>query len=435
MNFIVTSVTESLTDPVSATARQLAAGLSADSGDHTVTYVGWLKKGRDPKDGTLARKLDTISVQDEGRNHELIINEGRYADGYQTLYLAHAEKKADAFTWQQRAKLLANAIVLLSDTASYWSDDFRVLTVGAGSATLATNVGSVVKAPVTALIENLRDIESAGLTDRVALFATSEKVAAALEARFVRPVGLLPPGIDTQTWDPEDDKLIDRAFSATEQKGKSDCKHAVMFAHGHSDAQTPLFVVFVDALTQAMVDALTMAALNDVQLVVMAAHDDGVFEQRVFEQWTENFADRVRVVKDYAEADEHRYIAAADFVVANSSPHAGQRVKAAQCAKAAQRYGALPIVKHNSRAAAGIVHCDSKATTGTGLIYHAGELGATLQAATSLYYTCDLKKLRRRLMAIDNSWKPACTCLLNQVPASGFREVGAEKRPIASASV
>jgi starch synthase len=103
----------------------------------------------------------------------------------------------------------------------------------------------------------------------------------------------------------------------------------------------------------------------------------------------------------------HRILAASDALLLGSDRP--------MIAMAAQRYGALPVVRRVSMSAESVVDIDPKLTTGTGILYDDRSSEALVAGARRAIAAFNrgalFERLRTRLMQVDHSFERAARAL------------------------
>ncbi len=159
-----------------------------------------------------------------------------------------------------------------------------------------------------------------------------------LQDRFVGIVN----GIDTTVWDPANDPHIEANYSAEDLGGKARCKAAFQARIGlRTDPDIPLFAMSARLVEQKGFDLILGAEMIPRLEAQWAFLGEG--EERYRSPLAElaaRYPGQVAGSFSFSEAQEHRLLAAADFLLMPS-----QYEPCGLTQMRAQRYGALPVVR------------------------------------------------------------------------------------------
>lgn len=230
-----------------------------------------------------------------------------------------------------------------------------------------------------------------------------------LRARARPVVGILN-GIDTTVWDPATDAAIPTRYTASRLAGKRACKAAMQAEAGLAvDADAPLFVAVSRLVAQKGLDLLLAAIpallAEGAQLLVQGSGDPAL--EDAFRAQARAHPGRIGVHIGYDEARAHRLIAGGDCIVVPS------RFEPCGLTQLyGLRYGTLPVVRRVGGLADSVVDADAAAIaadTATGFVFDAADprdLAAALaRACAALRDPALCRRLRRRAMAQDHSWR------------------------------
>jgi starch synthase len=215
-------------------------------------------------------------------------------------------------------------------------------------------------------------------------------------------------GIDVSIWNPATDPHLESRYDPFDLAGKGRCKTALQREVGLPvRPDVPLVcapgVVSREAGLDLLAKAMPQVLRNDVQVVLQRGGDAELLE--VFEELASRWPDRVALAAE-GEPAAHRLIGAADLVVA-----AARRDPTALLARAAQRYGALPVARRASGVVDAVVDCDAALESGTGFLYDEPTpqalLGAVRRGLAAFALGEPFRKAAQRAMRIDCSWERA----------------------------
>lgn len=218
---------------------------------------------------------------------------------------------------------------------------------------------------------------------------------------------VLPGGLDTDAWDPGKDPLLGHRFDAEEPGAKWARLRPQLLAELEldPDPRNALVVVLgaLDAADEATLAAALTRSLRGPLVVVRAsagAVDPSGALARLEKAHGAGGRGRVRVKAHASEALLRRLLAAADFSLVLGADPAGT------AARAALRYGALPIVTPTPAHGDAVVDllADERAASGHGIVL-AGttepDLFSALQRAESLHAMPRFHEIARRAMRLD----------------------------------
>jgi starch synthase len=194
-------------------------------------------------------------------------------------------------------------------------------------------------------------------------------------------------GIDYHTWDPSNDPLLPKSFSAKERglAGKAKCKSVLQQALGlESRARTPVAAMIgrfdADSGFELVLEILTSVLERGVEVVLMGAGRPDTHERLRTMQTT--FQGRCRVIEGYQLSIAHQIMGGADMLLLPSHYHPGN----ALCA-IGMRYGAVPIIYAGSGLDDYVIDLE-KNSRGTGFhfqTYSSESLLGAIDSARKLY--------------------------------------------------
>jgi starch synthase len=226
-----------------------------------------------------------------------------------------------------------------------------------------------------------------------------------LRSRRARLHGILN-GIDGHEWNPAGDPALPAPYAADRLQGKALCKAALQREVGLPvDANRPLFTS-IGRLTQQkgtdlLIGALDRSLLDRAQVAVLGSGDPAL-EQALRER-AKLFPASVAVCTGFDEGLAHRFEAAGDFFL---MPSRFEPCGLSQMYSL--RYGTPPIVRATGGLADTVTDASADLSSGTGFVFRPAEVGALRgaieRAIAAFGEPRALTELRRRAMAIDNSW-------------------------------
>lgn len=218
---------------------------------------------------------------------------------------------------------------------------------------------------------------------------------AALQDRFVG----ITNGLDHAVWNPATDPAIEANFTADDLAGKARCKAAFQAHVGlDPDPEIPLFAMTARLVEQKGFDLLLGSEMIPRLPAQWAFLGEGEERYRAaLADLAARFPGRVGCSFTFTEAQEHRLLAAADFLLMPS-----QYEPCGLTQMRAQRYGALPVVRRVGGLA------DTVEDRVTGFVfdeYQSWALEEAVGYAIALYRDREAWEERVRLaMARDFSW-------------------------------
>ena len=219
-------------------------------------------------------------------------------------------------------------------------------------------------------------------------------------------IGILN-GIDTVSYDPQNDPFIEAAYSAEKLQGKKKCKRALQKALGlpESDAAMLTMITRLVApkgvdIVAAMIDDLLNS--GDMQFVMLGTGDKQ--SEDYFRQLQERHPDQVRSLIEFNTATAHKIYAGGDIFIMPSRSEACGLAQMISC-----RYGNAPVVRLTGGLADSIHEWDGKKGNGfTFYDFNGQELSYAVHRALDLYgHRNKWRALVRHILDEDFSWAKA----------------------------
>lgn len=214
-------------------------------------------------------------------------------------------------------------------------------------------------------------------------------------------------GIDTEEWNPRNDRYIAATYSRSDMSGKEDCRRHLMKECGFEagERNVPLLSFIgrlsdqkgLDILTESL-DEIISAGAN---LIILGKGDDRI-QKQVLETAAAHKG-RMFVRIGYEEAFAHRIYAGSDMFLMPSKYEPcglGQLI--------AMRYGTIPLVRRTGGLADTVNDYDALKGSGTGFLfgdYTASSLSECIKRALCTFADRRRwKKMIRNAMDQDFSW-------------------------------
>jgi starch synthase len=230
-----------------------------------------------------------------------------------------------------------------------------------------------------------------------------------LRARSKDITGILN-GIDTDEWNPENDRHLPHHFSVARMNGKAQNKQALQIRMGLAvEADVPLLAVVSRLTHQKGLDLLLNIAPalleQPVQLVILGSGEGSM--QEAVRDLAARYPGKVAALIGFDEALSHQIEAGADiFVMPSRFEPCGLNQFYSQ------RYGTPPIVHNTGGLADSVVDCTPQTLsdgTASGFVFSgmtADNLHAAVLRALGLYRDPrKWKVLRKNCMVKDFSWE------------------------------
>jgi starch synthase len=233
-------------------------------------------------------------------------------------------------------------------------------------------------------------------------------LARALMDRPDPPTGILG-GLDYAIWNPATDSALRSRYDAEDPANKGSNKVELQRSFGLDiDPERPLVAAIVESSAgsglEVLESALPAFAKNDLSFVAFVRGDAEIGRRIGATIGSE--PDRFAVTVSNDDALARRACAGADLLLLPALYD-----ESALWARAAQRYGALPVALARGAHVDAIVDCDADLETGTGFLYDEATKESLLAALARGLAACAsprLRSLRRRVMRLDLGWdRPA----------------------------
>jgi starch synthase len=433
--------------PIEAGAAEAALALAKAlrSLGHRVSIVAPHPEEPDPGLSALARRLDPLSFEVGDTQEHVNVFDGRSAAGIEwillshpglrdlfedgesglraqlilaraTAQLLHRERAFDLVHFHGEETALACAVVSLEKRCRTVLGVYSLATPLRFSAALAQHFG---------LEALLRDDQS--LVPQLSAVACATRVVtcvpsalvnagsaagpsstpAALTARGAE-LGITPLGLDGAVWNPVIDTRLFARYTPVDLAGKTRNKTQLQQElQLELDPDVALLGAIEGALgAERIYEAARELVKTDVQLVVQVIDEDAPSIEGLI-ALSERMPHRLQVRLGDSQTRAHRIVAGSDALLLGSDRPL--------IAMAAQRYGALPVVRRGSVAAESVVDIDPKLATGTGILYDDRSSEALLAGARRAIAAFNrgalFERLRTRLMQVDHSFERAARAL------------------------
>ena len=226
-----------------------------------------------------------------------------------------------------------------------------------------------------------------------------------LRKRRDRLFGILN-GVDCEEWNPSDDPLLARPYSAARLAGKTANKLALQEELDLPvSAETPLFGTISRLAEQKGVDiqlgALEEMLSTNMQFVLLGSGSPAY--ERGYHELARRFPSKVAVRIGYDEALSHRIEAGCDFYLMPSrfEPSGLNQMYSL-------RYGTIPIVRVTGGLDDSVIDFTEDAALANGIKfqeYSARALAHAIRKALAIYeHPALLRRFRKTAMTLDYSW-------------------------------
>lgn len=214
-------------------------------------------------------------------------------------------------------------------------------------------------------------------------------------------------GVDMAQYNPATDPHLVARFDADDTTGKARGRSSLLaeLELDHA-ASLPLLAIIgrIDkTMEEGLVAALTRALRGEL-LVVIARTEPTALDASI-ERLIRTHHGRIAIKSNANEPFLHRVLASADFSLILDSVSASGTP-----ARAALRYGTIPIAPKIAGMEEAIVDVDASLTSGTGILVAnatGDELFGGIQRAVSAFSNEAWPKLRRRAMRVEGGWERA----------------------------
>lgn len=213
-------------------------------------------------------------------------------------------------------------------------------------------------------------------------------------------------GIDTQTWDPKKDPLIDHQLKDDIAEWKTRSRSSLRRELGLPDSREPLFIMIGRLTHQKGIDLVLDAWEHNpppAQLAVLGTGDPDFLRRLMLLQAN---LPGVRILNRFSEETAHRMQAGGDFFL---MPSRFEPCGLTQMA--AQRYGTIPLVTQTGGLRDTVIPVGpGEEATGIAILStDSSSVSRAVHQAVSLYEDPKtLLAMRRRAMARDFSWERSC---------------------------
>lgn len=433
--------------PVEAGAAEAALALAKAlrSLGHRVSIIAPYPEEPDPGLGGLARRLDPLTFDLGGTPESVNVLDGRSAAGIEWILLSHPalrdlyedgesglraqlvlarasaqllhrERAFDVVHFHGEECALACAVVALEKR---WKTVFGLYSP---ASPLSFPAGLTQRFGLEALLRDNRtlvpQLSAVACATRivtsvpVALVnaggsSQADGMAQALAARS-NELGITPLGLDGAVWNPVIDTRLFARYTPVDLTGKARNKAQLQQELKlELDADVALLGAIESALgAERILQAAKELVKTDVQLVVQVLDEDAPSIEGLI-ALSERMPHRLQVRLGDSQTRAHRIVAASDALLLGSDRP--------MIAMAAQRYGALPVVRRGSMSAESVVDIDPRLSSGTGILYDDRSSEALLAGARRAIAAFNrgtlFERLRTRLMQVDHSFERAARAL------------------------
>jgi starch synthase len=218
-------------------------------------------------------------------------------------------------------------------------------------------------------------------------------------------VGILN-GIDPHAWDPETDELIPANFTRKDLSGKSKNKTALLKEFGLPAGDEPVVGIVSRLVDQKGFDILSesLEALLELELKIVILGTGQQKYHELYAELAEKYPDSLSVRLEFNNRLAHLIEAGSDYFLMPSryEPCGLNQMYSL-------RYGTMPVVRATGGLKDTVHELDEKGSKGNGFTfeaYTATSLIRAMKRAVEFFGNGSaVKKVRRRIMAEDHSWK------------------------------
>ncbi|QQR89979.1 MAG: glycogen/starch synthase [Myxococcales bacterium] len=212
-------------------------------------------------------------------------------------------------------------------------------------------------------------------------------------------------GVDTSVWNPATDTFLKTHYESINLQGKIQNKTQLQFEKDLDvEADTPLCVWLIentDSLPESLDETFFQRLFrNELQLIICTPSDS---LPEVVTTQEQSFEKQLRCQLNMSEQDQHRLIAAADFLLLSTSSN-----HLLNLSVVAFRYGSIPVVADTSFLPHCVLDCDTELRSGSSFLFsttHNDDVLKTLQRALAAYSQKKLfLDLQHNIMKTDLSW-------------------------------
>ncbi|MGD9730520.1 MAG: glycogen synthase GlgA [Nitrospiraceae bacterium] len=224
-------------------------------------------------------------------------------------------------------------------------------------------------------------------------------------------------GIDTEVWNPKTDPFLKNHYSASNLKGKKECKVHLQ-QELHLEQSNAMILGMIARLTSQKGLALMLEVgpelmEMDIQVIILGTGDPTYVEH--FTALSEKYPRRVAFLDTFDEGLAHRIEAGADMIL---MPSLYEPCGLSQLYSL--RYGTVPLVRKTGGLADTVIPCtprNLKEDRATGFMFTESTPDALLPVVMLAAAMYEKKSLWRRIMTsgmrVDNSWSRSATGYVN----------------------
>jgi len=218
-------------------------------------------------------------------------------------------------------------------------------------------------------------------------------------------------GIDTEAFDPAEDKSISANYSASKPENKAKCKKALVKEIGLNDDSTPIIGIVTRFVAHKGIDLIRSVFEEMLECgfkFAVLGSGERIFED-FFREMAARYPDRVSVTIGFVPELSHRIYAGADvFLMPSQSEPCGL------AQMFAMRYGTIPIVRETGGLRDTVR--DNGGENGNGFTfktYNANDMLDAVKRAKMVYDSPDeWRSLVKRAMTCNYSWSASADLYL-----------------------
>ncbi len=327
---------------------------------------------------------------------EMQYNNLEYYKGVKTVYTIHNLKYQGIFPWGWTADMLG-----ISDKyfSAQYLEYFGCLNFMKGGLVFSDRVTTV----------------SPTYAEEIKTPYYGERLDGLINSHADKIQGILD-GIDIEDFDPANDKLMAKNFTADNIKGKEACKAALLAECGlEVDVKKPLIGMVTRLIEQKGLDLIEHVfediMRNDVQICLLGKGNEKYHEFFNWAAW--RYEGRVFVRIGYDDILAHKIYAGSDFFLMPS-----QFEPCGISQLIAMRYGTIPIVRETGGLKDTVkpyIEDNEKATGFSFVNYNAHEMLFTIEKAITLYrdHRDVIDKIAVNAMNEDFSWENSAKAYMN----------------------
>lgn len=218
-------------------------------------------------------------------------------------------------------------------------------------------------------------------------------------------------GIDTEVFDPADDKFISANYSASKPENKAKCKKALIKELGLNDDSAPIIGIVTRFVAHKGIDLIRCVFEEMLECgfkFAVLGSGERIFED-FFREMAARYPDRVSVTIGFVPELSHRIYAGADvFLMPSQSEPCGL------AQMFAMRYGTIPVVRETGGLRDTVR--DNGGENGNGFTfktYNANDMLDAVKRAKMVYDSPDeWRSLVKRAMTCNYSWSASADLYL-----------------------